>query len=746
MVFFLQQCLLQSYTQGIKFGGKLRTSPGDEHGVLRKVGTTIGIFVVYVILCQVSLRIQQATGMGTQIWPAAGFAFASLLIFGRYVWPAFFVGTLSVHLINGDALLTYLGPAVGNTVEPLLAVFLCSSTGRSDGEKNGATERMFCKSLDVFDDILHFIFSAALVSTFVGAAIGFSSIWLWGGRSIDFFYFIQFWVGDSMGVLLVAPLILVWAAPLRGSGGSWGKITKVEMLSFALASCAVILSFSLLDGSSRLYFFFPLILWVALRLGQRGLTLTTLALASILIWETANGIGPFADYSPPVLGESYLLLFLATLQLTGLMVTSTVMSREVERRAKEEIMERSHSQLKKMLVELKNAKDAAEVANAAKSAFLAIVSHEIRTPLGVILGFSQQMASPPLGANERARYLEAIQTSGEQLMKTIDNILDFAKMEAGNTKAQLSEVSLQSLLTSIKFMMTLDATKKGLEFNVTIADDVPDKICSDPVRLRQILVNVIGNAIKFTNKGSVDLDVRVITQREKIAELCFVVKDTGIGIPMEKASLLFAPFSQLEPAFIRRFGGIGLGLALSRRLAAALGGDVALRESIPDKGSTFAITIKAEVVEAETTKAEPRVSRMLAHAESDTNELVNKKVLVVDDNPENQLLLKCLLRSTGMEVEMASNGKEAVERVLDDHFDLVLMDLQMPEMDGFEATRILRESGFSKPIIALTAHAIAEVEKRCLDSGFDDYMSKPVMRQHLLQVLSEKVSPHTASA
>jgi signal transduction histidine kinase/ActR/RegA family two-component response regulator len=697
---------------------------------MEKLGHIAFVFVVYVALCHFSLVVQRATGMGTQIWPAAGFALTVILVWGRHVWPGIFFGTLAIHATTGDAM-TFLGSAIGNTIEPLLGAYLCSKS--------------FSRSLDNFGDIIRFLLGAVVASTFVGTAVAIPTIWAWGDANIDINYFAQYWLGDAMGVLLIAPLLLVWTSSRRVGGFALQDVKIMEAAAFMLATIGVMTGFAMLDGPARLYFFFPLILWVTLRLGQRGLTVTNFALASMLIWHTANGLGPFADLTPHIVRETYQSMFLATLQTTGLIVASCVLQREFERTAKEDIMTRSHKELEEMIVQLKAAKNAAEIANAAKSDFLAIISHEIRTPLGVLLGFSEELASEPLSQTDKKKYVEMMKKSGAQLTKTIDSILDFVTMEREESSANMSEVNLQDLLTSVKFLLDTEANKKGLSLKLQANREVPALVLTDPIRLRRILINLVGNAIKFTPCGYIDVRCKLVSQEGEYCKLAFVISDTGIGIAPEMVKTLFSPFSQADTSATRRFGGVGLGLALSKRLAKTLGGDVELSESSPGKGSIFTITIKAGLVAPEKGKPDDDTGIPKFPAQDKAHGLAHKKVLVVDDCQENLILVRCILRSTQAEVQVASNGKEAIGKAADDDFDVVLMDLQMPEIDGYEATEILRSKGFNKPIIALTAHVKEEVEARCLANGFDAYLSKPVKKENLIEVMTETMAHSSAS-
>ncbi|MGE0175145.1 MAG: ATP-binding protein [Oligoflexales bacterium] len=550
----------------------------NRSSLKEKLGHTAFVFLMYVGLSHFSLVVQHATGMGTQIWPAAGFALTVVLVWGPYVWPGLFLGTIAIHLTTGDAI-AFLGSAVGNTVEPLLGAYLCSKT--------------FSRSLDNFRDIIRFLLGAVVASTFVGTLIAMPTIIYWSDTHVDAYYFAQYWLGDGMGVLLVAPLLLVWTSSQRVCRVALQEVTFLEAGAFLVAGMAVMTGFATLVGPARLYFFFPLILWVTLRTGQRGLTFTTLVLASVLIWQTANGLGPFADLSPRVVSESYQSLFLATLQTTGLIVASCVLQRELERASKEEVMTRSNKALEEMVAQLKAAKGAAEVADAAKSDFLSVISHEIRTPLAILLGFSGELATKDLSLEEKNQYAEKMKKSGAQLAKTIESIIEFAAMERGENFANVLEIDLRDLLTSVKFVLDLEATKKGLSLTVEAEKDVPQRVLTDPVRLRQILINIVENGIKFTPCGYVNVRAKLLSKEGNACKLAFVVTDTGIGIAPDAVKELFAPFWKFDTTVTRRFGGVGLGLALSKRLAKTLGGDVDLTETYLGKGSVFTITIKA---------------------------------------------------------------------------------------------------------------------------------------------------------
>ncbi len=396
--------------------------------------------------------------------------------------------------------------------------------------------------------------------------------------------------------------------------------------------------------------------------------------------------------------------------------------------------------------QLKRAKDAAEVANSLKSAFLANMSHEIRTPLGAILGFAELLNDRGLSEKDRATYIDVINRNGEQLASLINDILDLSKVESGHFKTVKARFNPRELVEDVISLLSVKARQKSLSLKLEIEEGFPTVAVSDPVRLRQILMNIIGNAVKFTDQGSVLLQCGRRGQKLK-----FIVEDTGIGIAPDKVSELFKPFSQADVSSTRTYGGTGLGLVLARRMARLLGGDLQLEHSEKGRGSCFEITVENDcreavnVEEAEVSSAAHQALDVMSNLS-----LEGYSVLIVDDAPDNQQLIARILKRAGARVEIATNGGEAVFRAMHEAFDIVLMDIQMPVLDGYSATQVLRDSGFRRPIIALTAHAMQEVRDKCLRCGFDNYLTKPIRRTDLLDLVSRTLhdghrdQPHDA--
>jgi hypothetical protein len=350
-----------------------------------------------------------------------------------------------------------------------------------------------------------------------------------------------------------------------------------------------------------------------------------------------------------------------------------------------------------------------------------------------MVGFCELLREPILSDEDRIAYADIISRNGRELTSLIDDILDLSKVEAGCLDIARRPVSLATLLGDVAQSLSLRAREKGIELELHMQAGVPETIMTDPMRLRQILVNIIGNAVKFTERGGVVVDVRLEGGRL----LAIEVRDSGIGIPATAQGRLFRAFSQADEATARRFGGTGLGLQLSRRLAQLLGGDVTLVKSELGRGSSFVVTIDPGDFSMTTTDEQPP-----GKAEAGHGSLRGLRVLLAEDAPDNQYLISYLLKKNGACVDVVDNGGEAVRQVLSADYDIVLMDIQMPVLDGFDATRELRRRGFDRPIIALTAHAMREEREECMRAGCTDHLSKPIDSERLIETVAGHASLH----
>lgn len=377
------------------------------------------------------------------------------------------------------------------------------------------------------------------------------------------------------------------------------------------------------------------------------------------------------------------------------------------------------------LNEIAGERHMAERANQVKNLFLANMSHEIRTPLNAILGFVELLKEPSLTDKDKNRYLEVIERTGHGLATIINDILDISKVEAGKLEVEKTPTSLAQMLRDLEMLLSFRCEVKGIDLKFEVPQSLPDFILTDPTRFKQVLLNIIGNAIKFTDRGGVY--VSFAARNEKL--ICNI-RDTGVGISPEDATLLFRPFSQADLSIRKRFGGTGLGLVLSRRLARLLGGDVVLSESRLGKGTQFQVSFALEAVDPDNI-----TSPSIVVPPGEVS-LRGKRILLVEDSLDNQLLATQFLSREGAEVEIANHGEEAISAAAKTHFDLVLMDMQMPIMDGYSATFKLRQLGLKIPIIALTAHAMKEDLQKCLSVGCTGYLSKPFRREGLIKIIT----------
>lgn len=380
----------------------------------------------------------------------------------------------------------------------------------------------------------------------------------------------------------------------------------------------------------------------------------------------------------------------------------------------------------------------AESANRSKTDFLANISHEIRTPMTAILGYADILKREKVSAQDREDAIRIIDQNANHLIGLIDEILDISKIEAGRFDFEEVEIDLPTFLNEIHSLINVKAQEKGIDLIFDNVGRIPKKILTDPKRLKQIIYNILGNAIKFTSEGFVRLEVSFDTRNDRLS---IKVRDTGIGISKSQIKELFRPFQQADTSVARKFGGTGLGLVLSRGLAQAMGGDVKILSSKPGVGTTVGVSIQAGVIN-DSDFITNFSTNIIIQENTAINkcDLLNKKILVVDDAKENARLFAMYLDQAGADVTVAHEGQTAIDLALKNFFDIVLLDLQMPEKDGFTVIRELRENDFDRPVVALTAHAMQEEKEKTAKAGFNAHITKPVKPDYLIEQISALIA------
>jgi signal transduction histidine kinase/FixJ family two-component response regulator len=686
------------------------------------------IAISYYFVSWLVLKKMSVPAFGTPVWPATGFAIGFLLLWGRSRWFGVFLGSMLANSIGLKNIIFNIFAGHATAIGSLISVTLILRWSQSRYPLNQVRK------------VVIFSVCTLFTGTILQSILGSLTVFFAGYEPWDKYFEILWgwWVGDSIGILVFAPPILAWAnkksdLPVK----SW---RSQEMLVTVII-LVIVSYFTFLRPYPLEYLLLPPIFWSAFRFGTKVTTLLVAIISIIAAAATSYQLGIFYNAALESNSIIFLQLFIGVTSVTTMVMLAIVaenhqyrlnlqkINSELEQRVFERTKDLQASEAKAQKLAAK-----AEAANQAKSAFIANMSHELRSPLNAVIGFSQLMLRAKDLPSEQYENAGIIYRSGEYLLTLINHILDLSKIEAGKTTLNPNNFDLYRLLDDLEDMLHLRATNAGLALIFECSSSLPRYIFTDEVKLRQVLINLLSNAIKFTSVGEVTLNVS--SQEEEIIDLVhldFIVTDTGVGIAPAEISKLFDAFIQGQ-AGKEMHEGTGLGLVISRKFVQLMGGDITV-ESELGKGSKFKFYIQAKLGHETKDNHFKEPARVLGLVPGQPT----YKILAVDDKAINCQLLIKLLEPLGFEIKSANNGQEALQIWDEWEPHLIFMDMRMPIMDGYDATKQIKSTtkGNATAVIALTASVLEEEKAIVLSAGCDDFLRKPFAEQTIFDALAK---------
>ncbi|MBK1986580.1 MASE1 domain-containing protein [Sphaerospermopsis aphanizomenoides BCCUSP55] len=686
------------------------------------------IAMSYYVVSWLVLKKTSVPAFGTPVWPGTGFAVGFLLLWGRSRWFGVLLGAVFANSIGMKIpILAFIG-GVGTTIGSLISVMLILRFTGTNYPLNKARDAVIFSLCTLF------------TGTIFQSLLGVVTVCLAGYESWHQYLAVSFswWVGDAVGILVFAPPILTLSR----------KIPDIEVkswLSGEMLATLIILGIvsycTLIQPKPLEYLLLPPLFWSAFRFGSKVTTLLVAMISTAAVVTTSYRLGVFYDAALKNHSILLLQLFMGVISVTTMVMLAIVTENHKYRlylkTANTELEQRVFDRTRDLQESESKAKELAakaEAANQAKSVFIANMSHELRSPLNAVLGFSQLMLRANNLPPEQYENAGIIYRSGDYLLTLINNILDLSKIEAGKATLNVHNFDLYRLLDDLEDMLHLRASNEGLKLIFQRTEKLPRYICSDEVKLRQILINLISNAIKFTREGGITVSANKGNEETTdVVNLYFRVRDTGVGIAAAELPKLFDAFAQAE-AGKEMQEGTGLGLAISRRFVHLMGGEIAVESEI-GKGTTFSFYIQATLGKATTSNSPEEHQRVIGLASGQPT----YKILAVDDKPINRQLLIKLLEPLGFEIREASNGQEAIAIWDEWEPHLIWMDMRMPVMDGYEATKHIKSTtkGNATAVIALTASVLEEEKAIVLSAGCDDFLRKPFAEHTIFDALAK---------